>query len=289
VPITGGAVAIETLAWGYGLIEGPRPAPDGGLYFSDVRNGGVNRLAPDGSVEVVIPRRRGVGGIALHADGGLVISGRNVCHVRDGTTRVLYERDDVGGFNDLFADERGRIYVGSLRDDPFIISDNRKTGDAYRIDGEGRAVTLYEGVGLSNGFGFSPDGKRLFHVDSAAGAVFASPVGDDGEVDGARRAIFAKIDRGVPDGLAVDREGGVWVALFGGGAVVRLRADGTVDRYLAVPALNVTSLCFAGAGLDQLIVVTADNTEDASRGGTIFRIDASAIGVAGLPAPLATI
>ena len=282
-------MAIETLAWGYGLIEGPRPAPDGGLYFSDVRNGGVHRLDPDGSVSLVVPRRHGVGGISLHADGGLVISGRNVCHVRDGTTRVLYERDDVGGFNDLFADARGRVYVGSLRDDPFTINEGRQTGDAYRIDGEGRAVTLYEGVGLSNGFGFSPDGLRLYHVDSAAGAVFVSPVGDDGEVDGARRTVFATIDRGVPDGLAVDSEGAVWIALFGGSAIVRLLANGNVDRYLAIPALNVTSLCFAGAGLDQLIVVTADNTDDAPRGGTIFRVAASDVGVTGLPAPLVTI
>lgn len=282
-------MAIETLAWGYGLIEGPRTAPDGGLYFSDVRNGGVRRLDPDGSVAVIVPKRRGVGGIALHADGGLVISGRNICHVRDGVTRVLYERNDVGGFNDLFTDTRGRVYAGSLRDDPFIIEPHRKTGDAYRIDGEGQAVTLYEGVGLSNGLGFSPDGSRLYHVDSAAGAVFVSPMGDDGELDGTRRSVFATLERGVPDGLAVDREGGVWVALFGGGAVARLRSNGSLDRHIDVPARNVTSLCFAGTALDELIVVTADNTDDATRGGTVFRVAAPDVGVQGLPAPLARV
>ena len=95
-------MSVETLAWGYGLVEGPRVDPEGRLYFSDVRQGGVYCRDPSGEIETVVPRRRGVGGIALHADGGLVISGRNVCHVRDGETRVLLEREDIGGFNDLF-------------------------------------------------------------------------------------------------------------------------------------------------------------------------------------------
>ena len=63
-------MTVETLTFGYGLIEGPRVAPDGGLYFSDVHNGGVRRLAPDGSVEVVVPKRRGVGGIACTPTAG---------------------------------------------------------------------------------------------------------------------------------------------------------------------------------------------------------------------------
>src|SRR5688572_14652385 len=66
----GVVMTVEMLACGYGLIEGPRAAPDGSLYFSDVHNGGVRRLLPGGDIELVVPKRRGVGGIALHADGG---------------------------------------------------------------------------------------------------------------------------------------------------------------------------------------------------------------------------
>src|SRR6195256_5203655 len=119
-------MTIESLAWGYGLIEGPRVDSAGNLYFSDVTKGGVFCRRPDGSIDLIVPKRRGVGGITLHADGGLVISGRNICHVRDGETRILYERDDVGGFNDLFADSQGRVYVGSLRDDPFSVTKDRR-------------------------------------------------------------------------------------------------------------------------------------------------------------------
>ena len=98
---------IEMLAWGFGLIEGPRPDAEGNLFFSDVTRGGVNRLAPDGSVTVAVPKRRGVGGIAMHADGGLVMSGRNICHTRDGETRVVFERPDDDFRNPLasIADE----------------------------------------------------------------------------------------------------------------------------------------------------------------------------------------
>ena len=109
---------LEALAWGYGLIEGPCCDEQGNLYFSDVPNGGVYRLAPDGSVETAIPKRRGVGGIALHADGGLVVSGRNICHVKDGVTRIVFAPDAMG-LNDLTVDAAGRVICGTLRTDPF--------------------------------------------------------------------------------------------------------------------------------------------------------------------------
>jgi D-xylonolactonase len=282
-------VTVETLAWGYGLVEGPRAAPDGSLFFSDVRNGGVRRLNPDRSIDLVVPKRRGVGGIAMHADGGLVISGRNICHVRDGETRLLYERDDVGGFNDLFTDAQGRVYTGSLRDEAFTIRPGRRTGDAYRIDGPGQARTLYEGIGLSNGIGLSPDGRRLYHVDTAAGAVLVHEVDEAGDVDGVTGRVFATVESGLPDGLAVDVEGGVWVALYGGGGVARYTAEGPLDRRVDVPAQLVTSLCFAGPGLDELVVVTEDNADDPARGGSILRVSADEVRAVGLPAPLARI
>src|SRR5258705_6046484 len=101
---------LETLASGYGLIEGPRADGAGNLYFSDVTNGGVFRRRPDGAIDTVVPKRRGVGGIALHADGGIVISGKNICHVKDGTTRILVVRPDAPGFNDLFTAAQGPVY-----------------------------------------------------------------------------------------------------------------------------------------------------------------------------------
>ena len=111
---------VETLAWGFSLIEGPSVDSEDNLYFSDVHRGGVYRRSPDGEITTSIPKRRGVGGTALHADGGLVVSGRNIQHVKDGAIRVLFEAPGgVTGFNDLTIDAVGRGLVGSLRTDPF--------------------------------------------------------------------------------------------------------------------------------------------------------------------------
>ena len=278
---------VETLAFGYGLLEGPRPDPDGGQYFSDVTKGGVYRRAPDGTIEVVVPKRRGVGGILLHADGGIVISGRNLCHVRDGQTRVLFARDDIPGFNDICADAAGRVYTGSMRDNPFSTEGERLTGEAYRVDAEGVAVELYDGVALTNGIGFSPDGTRLYHADTSERVIKVHDV-VDGEVVGGAGGVFAEVD-GLPDGLAVADDGGVWVALYGSGCVRRYAPTGEADGEIPVPARGVTSLCFAGPDLRDLIVVTEDNTEDPARGGTIFHVPAAEVGARGVPTPLARV
>ena len=246
-------------------------------------NGGVYRRSPDGGIETIVPRRRGVGGIALHADGGLVISGRNICHVKDGATRILWARSDIPGFNDLFTDAQGRVYTGSVLSSPFGGSDQERVpGDCFRIDGEGRATLLYGGVSLTNGIGFSPDGRRMYHCDSPRGLVLVHEL----DSAGSATALAPIHIEGGPDGLAIDAEGGVWVALYQAGAVVRFNSDGSLDRRIAFPAKVVTSLCFGGADLRDLYVVSADNTEDPARRGSIFRTRSC---VAGLPVSLARI
>jgi len=275
-------MAIETLASGYGLIEGPRVDAAGNLYFSDVTKGGVYRRRPTGEVDPVVPRRRGVGGIALHADGGLVISGKNVCHVKDGATRILFTRDDAPGFNDLFTDAQGRVYTGTMKSDPFRLEGERIAGECWRIEGEGKGTELYAGVLLTNGIGFSPDGKRVYHCDTAQACVLVHALDPSGR---ATPLPPIRVDGG-PDGLAVDAEGGIWVALYLAGCVQRLLPDGRRERRIDVPARRVTSLCFGGDDLRDLYIVSADNTSDPRREGSIFRTRSD---VAGLPAPLARI
>lgn len=276
------AVEIETLASGYGLIEGPRVDAAGNLYFSDVTNGGVYRRRPSGEIDTVVPRRRGVGGIALHADGGLVISGKNICHVKDGATRILFTRDDAPGFNDLFTDAQGRVYTGTMKSDPFRIEGERVAGECWRIEGEGKGTELYGGVLLTNGIGFSPDGTRIYHSDTARACVLVHALDAGGRAT-PLRSIPAE---GGPDGLAVDAEGGLWVALYQAGRVQRFLPDGRPERSVDVPARMVTSVCFGGEDLRDLYIVSADNTSGRERGGSVFRTRSE---VAGLPAPFARI
>lgn len=272
---------VETMAWGFGLVEGPTVAPDGSLYVSDVLGGGVYRLLPDGERVTVVPKRRGVGGIALHADGGIVISGRDVVHVADdGTNRTVLAIEGLPGFNDIGVDPQGRVLVGAVR---FFVFDPASTpvpGEVWRIDAAGEASVVIDDVLHPNGVGVAPDGRSLWCSDTRRRQVVVADL-VDGVVTGVRRLEFP--GPGHPDGLAFDVDGGVWIASAGGGEVIRFGSDGTVSARLAVPARVVTSCCFAGT---DLVVASADNTEAPERGGSVFRCPA---GVAGAPAPLVRI
>ncbi len=268
---------MTPLVWGYTFLEAPRADPAGGLYFSDIIAGGVYRWSPDGVVETVIPKRRGVGGLALHADGGLVVSGRDVCHVRDGQSRVLLTVAGALGFNDLTTDAAGRVYVGSMRSGAMEV-EGRVPSELWRIDAAGSATPVCDGIEFPNGVGFAPDGRTLYLSNYSAGIVLAID-----PLSGARRP-FARTPRGNPDGLAVDEAGGVWVACGDAGGVARFAADGTLDRTLDVPATFVTSLCFGGADRRDLYVVTTDNTDDPGRHATVFHTRSDVPGLIPPPA-----
>ncbi len=275
---------LETLAWGYGLVEGPRVDDENRLWFSDVHNGGVHRRSPDGTIEVVVPKRRGVGGIALHADGGIVISGRNICHVIDGETRVLFA-PDAPGLNDLFVDAAGRVICATMRSDPFAPDGPRTPGEAWLLDLDGTATELYGDIALTNGIGFSPDGTVLYHSDTTRG-IWAHDWAD-GAVSNRRLFVDGPAAGLMPDGLAVDEAGTVWAAdVSGSGALRGFAADGTEVGRVEVPSRMITSVCFGGPDRRDLYIVTGDNTADPERKGTIFRTRAE---VPGCAVPLARV
>lgn len=268
---------VETLASGYGLVEGPTVDGDGNLYFSDVLDGGVYRRDRKGEITMVVPKRRGVGGIVLHADGGIVISGRDIVHIREGENRRLFASESVLGWNDMCADSAGRVFAGSLRFRVFEPEVDPVPGELWRIDGVDQAVVLYEGVVHANGVALSPGERTIYHSDTRSNVILVHELGDDGTARGRRAFHFPP---GAPDGLAVDARGLLWVASAGSGCVARVTPDGEIDRVLDLPAHTVTSVCFAGDGEPDLFVTTADNTDEPDRRGTIFRIDA---GVGGAP------
>ncbi|CAN5862394.1 N/A [soil metagenome] len=280
---------MQRVATGYGLIEGPVWDPARGLYFSDVINGGVNLLDHAGEVSVVVPKRRGIGGMALHVGGGLVVGGRDIACVSldDGTSQTLLSLDAIPGatgFNDLCTDRAGRVYVGSLAFKVFG-GEAPKPGHLHVIDLDGTLRTLSDGVMLTNGLGFSPDGGRLYHSDARAPLVRVYDVMPDGSVGPWRR--FVSLGEGsVPDGLKVASDGSVWVADAHGGRVAVFNSDGTHRQDIAVPLPMVTSLCFGGDDLCDLYVVTGSRGGPHDSCGSIFRTRAD---VAGLPLPPARV
>ena len=182
---------LDLLSSGWGLIEGPRVDENDNLYFSDVPNGGVRLRKPSGEIEVVIPKRRGVGGMVFHEDGGLVVGGRNIQLVKDGDSRTLFD-PGFPGFNDLHTDAVGRVYVGSLRSEPFSDEKERQAGELWRLELNGDATEIYGGVLLTNGIGFSPDGMTLYHSDSIPGRVWMSDVEGDSLVN--KRSFVEEVD-----------------------------------------------------------------------------------------------
>lgn len=281
---------FETLATGYGLLEGPRTDDQNRLYFSDVRGGGVFRRSPDGQIETLISTdRKSVGGIALNEGGGILVTGPSLAQwdEQTGELKELFTEWDgkpLFGLNDLTTDDQGSIWVGSFGCDinTFDFKSTPPPGSLFRVDPSGEVTHLWEGVEVTNGLGFTADRKLLYHCDSTTRAVWAYEVRADRTVSD--RQLFAKLPDGMPDGMTVDIEGGVWVAVVAGsGEVVRFKPDGTIDQRVNIPAKTITSVAFGGPDMCDLYVVTANNDQRDLK-GTIFRARSD---IPGLPVPKA--
>jgi sugar lactone lactonase YvrE len=263
---------FTVLATGFVSVEAPRLHPDRSMYFSDLRAGGVHRLLPDGGTEVVVPERKMVGGICLHVDGGLVVSGPDLSHVREGEARVLLELSDIQarpgtravGFNDIEADRDGALFAGVLRQDG---AGAYVCGELVKVTGAGRHAVVHDDL-QPNGLGLSPDGSRLFAADTFHRRVLVFDVADGLATPAGEFSTRAV--PGSPDGLAVDEAGYVWVAFYGGGCVARFTADGRLAERLDVPAIKPLSLCIGAEDGGRLYVVTGRSQPGAADAGAIL-------------------
>jgi sugar lactone lactonase YvrE len=257
----------------HGLLEAPRPNGDGAILYSDVLGGGVFSVpfAGDREPETVLPKRRGIGGLVPHGDGGVVVTGRSVVHVDGDDQRELLSLDGVTGFNDLTTDSAGALLVGALRFSPFA-GESPVPTEVWRVTAPGEAAIAAEGVDWPNGIVLTSDDTSMYVSDTANGVVRVFASGDTtGE-------IFASVSEGAVDGLALDEAGGVWVAL-GAGGIARFEPDGSLDGFLEIPSGFVSSLCFAGPDRRDLFVTTADNPLEPEKGGTVFHAQAEVAGV----------
>jgi sugar lactone lactonase YvrE len=251
----------------------------GGLRWVDMLAGDVLSLESDGTV-----LRRHVGGVAAalrpRRGGGAVIAVERgfTLEDADGTLTPLDPvwSDPGVRMNDGGCDPDGRFWCGSMA------YDQAPGGAAlYRLDPDGAVHTVLEGVTISNGLDWSPDGSLAYYDDTATHRV---DVFDYDRVTGltARRPFVRLPDDGNPDGLTVDAEGGVWVALFGGGAVHRYTPAGVLDVVVELPTAQVTACTFGGPRLDRLYVTTSREgmaPDDDPLAGALF---SAAVCVAGL-------
>jgi sugar lactone lactonase YvrE len=180
--------------------------------------------------------------------------------------------------NEGGCDPDGRFYCGSMAYDQ-----RPGAGALYRLDPDRSVHVVLENVTVSNGLDWSPDGSRAYYNDTPTHRIAVFDY--DRESGLTRRRPFAEIpaEIGRPDGLTVDQQGGVWVALSGGGAVRRYTADGVLDEVVEVPVRKVTACTFGGPRLDQMFITTSREGVEPGNdplAGSLFRV---VVGVTGLP------
>jgi sugar lactone lactonase YvrE len=255
------------------------------LWWVDIKRGHVHRHA-EGEPDAHVAIGEEVGAVALRRAGGLVLATRSGVVLLDALDAPARKLAALGGpglrCNDAFCDPAGRLWAGTLADDgtPGVAA-------LYRVEGDGKVTVARDGISVPNGIDVSPDATTLYHVDSATQRVDAYELDLASGALGERRTLVdIAPEEGIPDGLTVDAEGHVWLALFGGATVLRIAPDGTRDRTLRMPVSHPTSCAFGGEDLGDLYVTSAakhlapEQRGDHPLEGAVLRLRPGARGLA---------
>jgi sugar lactone lactonase YvrE len=262
--------------------EGPVWAEQwGGLRWVDMLAGDILFLAADGTITrrhvgsvAAALRPRGRGGAVIGVERGFALENA------DGTITYLPElwADTQVRMNEGACDPDGRFYCGSMAYD-------QRPGAAslYRLEPDGSVRLVLDHVTVSNGLDWSPNGALAYYNDTATFHVSAFDYETDAGFINRRVFVDLSDEKKRPDGLTVDAEGGVWIALSNGSAVRRYTPHGVLDEVIEVPAKKVTACTFGGPNLDQLFITTSQeniDTKEDRLAGCLFRAD---VGITGLP------
>lgn len=268
-----------------GSLLGEGPIWDhrtGQLAWVDILAGLVHLTDPETGVTTTVPVRTDVGAIALHGASGYLLAVRpGFATLDDAHVEIVNEVLETGGqrMNDGALDPIGRFVAGSITDD------RTPTGSLYVRELDGEVRVLVGGVTVSNGLAWSADGNRLFYVDSPRQSIDVMDYDvETGTVSGRRVwATVPEVD-GVPDGLTIDADECLWLALWGGSKVLRYSPEGRLIGEVRLPVSRVTSCAFGGPGLDRLFITTAavgSSADDPPRphDGSLFVVDPGVTGV----------
>ncbi len=273
--------------------EGPVWDQDSGcLYWTDIDGRRFYRYDQARDEHEVVKHGLEVAGYALNQPGGFVIANGDGIWLWDGADDVQLVVAQLGDakcqMNDAIADPEGRFFAGSNFYHP---DQTYERGKLIRVDRDGTAHVADDGFQLPNGLGFSPDEERMYFTDSAARRIYAYDY-DRRTGDLSNRKILVQVldEDGVPDGLTVDAEGFLWSAQWYGSCVVRYDPDGKVERRIAIPAKQVSSLAFGGKDLTDIFITSAGKSWPSplmprsydpltgNMGGQLFRMNLGLIG-----------
>jgi sugar lactone lactonase YvrE len=252
------------------------------LYWCDIPRGRIFRFDPSTDTHEQCYEGRVVGGFTIQADGSLLLfmDKGTIAIWRDGMlTEVVpsIPREENSRFNDVIADPTGRVLCGTM-------STETQAGALYRLDLDGSVHLLIEGVLCSNGMAFTADAKGFYHTDSFAREIsYFDYSMDDGSISNRRTFVRFAVEDGLPDGMTRDENGDLWCALWDGGCVVQISADGTQQGRILVPAPKSSSVAFGGPGYKDLYITTAGGNireTDGNFAGALFRVRG---GVSGVP------
>lgn len=261
--------------------EGPCWADEwGGLRWVDMLSGDVLSLDQHGGVT-----RTHVGEVAAvirpRASGGAVLALKDSFAVTDGDLGQLRTVATVSlepgvRLNEGGCDPDGRFYCGSMATD-----ESPQAGTFYCLEPDGSVRPVLDKVTISNGFDFSPDGTIAYYVDTRDQSIDIFDYSADTGLVNRRRWVDVPVQAGWPDGLTVDAEGGVWLALMGGSAVHHYSASGRLEEVIPLPVSQVTACTFGGTGLDTLYVTTSQIGADIQAqpaSGALFALQPGARG-----------
>jgi sugar lactone lactonase YvrE len=261
---------------------------DGSLLWVDILRGEVHRFRPEADEDRLVARLPvPVGAVAACRSSGLVVAagmGFALLDEASGELRHLATAGRGDRMNDAKCDPAGRLWGGTL-----TVERRPAASALYRLEPDGRLTTVLDDVTLSNGLAWSPDGTRMYYTDTVTERVDVFDFDTEtGRVSGRRAFADLHDTPGRPDGLAMDADGGLWVAMARGGTVRRYAPSGRLDEVVDMPTPYVTSCAFGGERLEDLYVTTLcaglgeAELVQYPAAGAVLRVPN--IGVAGLPA-----
>ncbi len=248
------------------------------LYWTDIPTGRLFRYDPATGAHEQVYDDRQVGGFTFQADGALLLfrDKGNVVVWRDGQVRdTIIESlpdEETTRFNDVMADPEGRVYCGTM-------PTKTRKGRLYRLDPDGSIRILLEGIGCSNGMGFTPDGSRMYYTDSTARHIYLFDYDrSTGDLNNQRVFVETPEGEGVPDGMCVDAAGDVWSTRWGGWGVFRYGPDGQLKQKIDIPAQAVSCCCFHGSTLYITTALANKRPETGEQAGALYAVDTDAQG-----------
>lgn len=265
--------------------EGPMWHPiERKVYWLDIPKGRIFRYDPASGAHEQCYEGEVVGGFTVQADGALLLfMAKGAVKIWNGSafTTVLDEipEERDSRFNDVIADPAGRVFCGTMATED-------RLGRFYRLDTDGKLTKLLEGIGCSNGMGFTADRKQMYYTDSIKREIYLFDY-DEATGDISNQRVLIRTSEaegeGIPDGMTVDAEGHLWCARWDGSCLVRYTPEGTEECRVAFPAPKVSSVTFGGDDYTDMYVTTAGGNlkeTDGEAAGALFRVN---VGIRGVP------